>query len=180
MKILSESGNENIATVYVGEIAGKPLEFAESTPTPFGRQEKWVIIVSCLSGCPVRCLMCDAGQFYRGCLTKEEILEQIDYLVAKRFPDKNVTAKKCKIQFTRMGEPTFNPAVLAVLEELPQRYTIPELIVSLSTIGPKNAAHFLNKLLHIKNKLYNKGNFQLQFSVHTTDVQKRNKSALKS
>ena len=54
--------------------------------------------------------------------------------MAKRFPDKKIEVKKCKIQFTRMGEPTFNPAVLAVLEELPQRYNIPGLIVSLSTI----------------------------------------------
>ncbi|MBS3116980.1 radical SAM protein [Candidatus Woesearchaeota archaeon] len=173
MLVIKEFGEDEIAKVYVSEIKGHPIEFAESVAQPFQREDKWVLIVSCLFGCPVKCLMCDAGKFYNGRLSKEEILEQIDYLISKRFPSRVVPVKKFKIQFTRMGEPAFNQAVLEVLEELPRRYLAPGLIPSISTIGPKECGPFLDRLLLIKNRLYPKGKFQLQFSIHTTDIIKR-------
>ncbi len=173
MKIMQEYGDENIAKIYVSEMRGNYIEFAESLPEHSKLEEKWVVIVSCLLGCPVKCLMCDAGQYYQGRLRKEEMIEQIDYLVKKRFPEGKINTKKFKVQFTRMGEPAFNPAVLDVLEELPQRYEAPGLIPSISTIGPKGCHVFFHRLLDIKKRLYNNRNFQLQFSLHTTDVKKR-------
>lgn len=174
MLITKQTGTKQLATVYVGQIENRSIEFAESLQPPLPLEEKWVLIVSCLFGCPVKCLMCDAGQQYRGCMSKEDIFKQIDYLVTKRFPDRNIPVKKFKIQFTRMGEPAFNPAVLDVLEELPTRYNAPGLMLSISTIGPTGCHNFFNRLREIKNKLYNNGRFQMQFSLHTTNVEKRN------
>lgn len=102
LKIIKQVGNDDIAKVYIGTVNGMPIEFAESTPTPFNRNEKWVVILSCISGCPVRCKMCDAGRSFQGCLSKEDMFAQIDYLVQKRFPDGEITSKKFKIQFTRI------------------------------------------------------------------------------
>jgi 23S rRNA (adenine2503-C2)-methyltransferase len=120
MRIVQAVGDDRIARVYIAEIDGHRIEFAESVPPPFRRDQKWVLILSCMIGCPVRCRMCDAGRECHGLLSAEQMLAQIDYLVSGRFPDRCVSSRKFKVQFTRMGEPTFNPAVLEVLEALPR------------------------------------------------------------
>ena len=132
MQIISTSGNPKIATVYLADLgAGRLIEFVESVQPPIPREEKWVLIISTLQGCPVGCSICDAGQFYHGRLSEDELWAQLDYLVKSRYPDSKVPAGKFKIQFARMGEPAFNPAVLAVLQQLPQRYDAPGLLPSL-------------------------------------------------
>jgi 23S rRNA (adenine2503-C2)-methyltransferase len=130
------------------------------------------MIVSTLFGCPVDCTFCDAGGSYKGRLTAEEILFQIDYPVRLRFPDGNIGTEKFKIQFSRMGEPSFNPAVLDVLEMLPSMYTWKEFIPSLSTIAPLGTDKFFERLLSIKKDKY-PGSFQLQFSLHSTSARQR-------
>ncbi|HLD33158.1 MAG TPA: radical SAM protein [Candidatus Nanoarchaeia archaeon] len=175
MLVTHTRGNDQLATVFVGQINHRNFEFAESFQPPLSSKEKWVLIVSCLYGCPVKCLMCDAGRQYMGCMSEKDIFEQIDYLVTRRFPDKIIPVNKFKIQFTRMGEPAFNMAVLDVLEKLPQRYHAPGLIPSISTIGPRNCARFFARLLDIKKRLYSNGAFQLQFSIHTTDTEMRDR-----
>lgn len=174
MKILAKTGRDDIAVVYVAELAeGKRIEFVESVQPPLPREKKWVLIVSSLYGCPVKCRFCDAGGFYQGTLSKADLLSQIDFLVSNRFADKKINVEKFKIQFARMGEPAFNSNVLDVLEDLPQIYDAPGLIPSVSTIAPNGAENFFERLLEIKNKYY-KGKFQLQFSIHTTDIEQRN------
>lgn len=170
MRILGITGRENLALVYLAELdKGKLIEFVESLQPPLVREEKWVLIVSSLFGCPVRCKMCDAGGDYRGKLKAEEILFQIEYMVKKRFPDGKIPVRKFKIQFARMGEPSYNPAVLEVLEELPKRYKAPGLLPCISTIAPSGKEKFFEKLLRIKNTYYTNGKFQLQFSIHSTE-----------
>jgi len=174
MKIINSFGKEDLATVYLARMDnGESVEFVESLQPPVPREKKWVLIVSTLYGCPVKCKMCDASGNYSGKLSAQEILEQIDYLVTKRFPSHKVPIPKFKIQFARMGEPSLNPEVLAVLEKLPRIYEAPGLLPCISTIGPVGTKLFFEKLIDIKNKLYSSGFFQLQFSIHTTDEDKR-------
>jgi 23S rRNA (adenine2503-C2)-methyltransferase len=173
MKIVAKAGNEDIAVVYIGEMGnGRPVEFAESVQPPIPRHKKWVLIVSTLFGCPVGCRFCDAGGYYQGKLSGDEMISQIAYLVEKRFPDRKVEVKKFKIQFARMGDPAFNRNVLDVLEELPQLYDAPGLMPTLSTVAPKGTEGFFERLLQIKQLTYG-SRFQLQFSIHTTDTEKR-------
>ena len=174
MKIIAKTGNDKLATVYVAQSeSGKLIEFVESVPPPFTRDEKWVLIISTLYGCPIKCRFCDAGNFYSGKPTKEELFFQTDYLIKNRFGGKHVPSKKFKIQFSRMGEPSFNPAVLEVLEDFQNRYDAPGFYPSLSTIAPKGATDFLEQLLVIKDKHYG-DRFQFQFSIHSTDPDQRN------
>ncbi len=119
--------------------------------------------------------MCDAGSFYHGKLTAKEILDQIDYVVNEKFPDKIIPCEKFKIQFARLGDPALNMDVLKVLKELPKRYNAKGLMPCISTIAPVNCEDFFKELLTIKNSLYNKGNFQLQFSIHSTNEELRDK-----
>jgi 23S rRNA (adenine2503-C2)-methyltransferase len=173
MKVRAWTGSDEIAAVYVAETDdGRHVEFVESVEPPIPRDEKWVLIVSTLFGCPGRCRFCDAGGAYAGPLSRDEILFQTDYLIERRYPPRVVPAGKFKIQFARMGDPALNDAVLDVLEELPDRYDAPGLMPALSTIAPSGRDEFFERLLDIARSRY-KGRFQLQFSLHTTDPGKR-------
>lgn len=185
MRIIGEYGNDDVAKVYVAqmreEAAGKRIskeslvEFVESVQPPQPREKKWVLIVSSMFGCPIGCKMCDAGGNFGGKLTSEEILSQIHYMVDRRFPNGRIPVPKFKIQFARMGEPAMNPAVLETMEGLPSEFDAPGLNVSLSTVAPRSrsTAGFFERLIDVKNRRYSGGRFQLQFSIHTTDVKKR-------
>jgi len=176
MKITATAGNTEIATVYLAELDnGKYIEFVESVQPPIPREKKWVLILSTLYGCPVKCVFCDAGGWYEGRIDARHLLEQIDYLVTRRFPDRRVDVEKFKIQFARMGEPAFNLDVLDVLETLPRIYEAPGLMPSVSTIAPCNTDVFFERLHGVKDSLYSNGRFQLQFSLHSTEESQRNK-----
>jgi 23S rRNA (adenine2503-C2)-methyltransferase len=173
MKVIQKTEHSPIATVYIAENGkGQKFEFVESVQPPFTREQKWVLIISTMFGCPVGCSFCDAGISYDGKLSYEELLFQVDYLIKSRFPDQNVTSEKFKIQFSRMGEPSFNNSVLRLLRDLPRLYDIPGFIPSLSSIAPHGTDRFFSELLEIKKLLY-KDTFQLQFSIHSTDPAQR-------
>jgi 23S rRNA (adenine2503-C2)-methyltransferase len=170
VKILSMHGDDLLARVFVALTEdGSRIEFVESVQPPVPRDEKWVLIVSTLKGCPVRCAMCDAGGAYHGRLTAGEILEQIEFLVRRRFPDGRVPVSKLKVQFARMGEPALNEAVLEALRLLPERIAARGLMPCVSTIAPAGREAFFEELSRIKRELYPDGRFQLQFSIHSTD-----------
>jgi 23S rRNA (adenine2503-C2)-methyltransferase len=174
MKVFAAAGRDDIATVYLAEFAPqRAIEFVESIQPPIPRHEKWILMVSTLFGCPVGCQICDAGGAYLGKLNKEEILIQIDYLVNKHYPNGIIPSKKFKIQFARMGEPAYNPAVIDVLEALPSRYNAPGLMPSLSTIAPHGTDRFFKRLKDVKDRFYSNGKFQFQYSIHTTDEKLR-------
>ena len=173
MKVIQRTEKSDIATVYVAETHDKKMvEFVESLQPPYTVEKKWILMVSLLFGCPVKCKFCDAGGDYKGRLTSEQIMFQIDYMIKKRFPGRYIDVDKFKIQFARMGEPSLNKAVLTVLDELPQRYEFKNFIPSLSTIAPSGFDDFFASLLEIKNTWYRK-NFQLQFSIHSTNQEQR-------
>jgi len=176
MKVIASTGREDVAVIYIVQFSsGKMVECVESVQPPIPRERKWVLMISTMFGCPIGCTMCDAGGYYEGKLTAQEILEQIDFLMSRRFPDGNVPSRQFKIQFARMGEPALNPHLLNVLEEMPRRYNAPGLMPSISTVAPRSATLFFKKLLNIKRERYTGGGFQLQFSLHTTDDKLRGK-----
>jgi 23S rRNA (adenine2503-C2)-methyltransferase len=174
MKVIAFTGDKDIAMVYIVEMGKDRLvECVEAVQPPISRDKKWVLLISTMYGCPVGCKMCDAGGFYHGKLTKEEIFSQIDYLVQQRYPDGQIPSDQFKIQFARMGEPALNDQVLEVLTELPTRYQAPGLMPSLSTVAPIGMDGFFNRLREIKDTYYGQGQFQFQFSIHTTDEKLR-------
>ena len=176
MKVCATAGTPDLATVYIADMGeGRLIEFVEALQPPYSRDERWILMVSTLYGCPVKCLFCDAGGDYRGKPSAQEILAQIDAMVLRWYPDRRIPAGKFKIQFARMGEPALNLAVLEVLEALPRNYQAPGLIPSISTIAPHGCDVFFERLLEIKDRLYPHGRFQFQFSIHSTDSQYRDR-----
>ena len=173
MKVIAKTGKDDLAFVYIAKTdSGKLIEFVESLQPPIPREKKWVLILSTLFGCPVACRLCDAGSHYLGKLSKNDIISQIDFLVKKRYPDRKIPVEKFKIQFARLGEPSYNHNVLDVLENLPELYDSPGLLPSLSTVAPNGNDRFFGELLEIKKK-YFRNRFQFQFSIHTTDEKHR-------
>ncbi len=174
LDIVGSAGNDHLAKVFVARLDdGAVVEMVESVQPPVPREEKWVLIVSTLKGCPVGCPFCDAGGDYRGKLTAEQILAQVEFLVRRRYPDGRCPVPKLKVQLARMGDPVLNDAVLDVLEELPKRIDAPGLLPSLSTVAPWGRDAFMERLMQVKSRLYGGGRFQMQFSVHTTDEDAR-------
>jgi len=170
MEIIKSKGKENVATVYIADMGeGRLVEFVESTQPPLTWSQKWVLTISVLFGCPIKCLICDSGDNYCGQLSKDQMLEQINFLIRQRYRDRCVPVEKFKIQFARMGEPALNPAVIDVLEEIQDYYYIPGFIPSVSTVAPVGTDDFFDRLLKVKRRKYSSGKFQLQFSIHTTD-----------
>lgn len=177
LRIHGEFGREDISKVYVASMRdgdGHVVEFVESLQPPVPRDEKWVLIISSSFGCPMNCLMCDAGGRYSGKLETNEMLAQIDHMVFRRFPDGRVPSRRFKVQFARMGEPSLNPNVLDALSAMAGRYDAPGLMACVSTIAPESSGGFFERLADVKRDLYSGGRFQLQFSIHTTDEEKRN------
>ncbi len=73
------------------------------------RKERWMIGVSCQSGCPCHCKFCATGQLkkFRN-LTAEEIVAQVEFIMAKHPELRTEDCKEFKINYTRMGEPFLN------------------------------------------------------------------------
>ncbi|MBN1232415.1 MAG: radical SAM protein [Candidatus Coatesbacteria bacterium] len=172
MEIFAKAGREDIAIVYLAETAKGRLEFVESLQPPLTIEDKWVLIISTLYGCPVKCRICDAGLDYKGKLSFEEMSRQIEWMIFNRFKCNEAKTKKFKIQFSRMGEPSFNMEVLELIRKLPSSYPSGNLVISLSTIAPEGNDLFFRELLEIKKEYYS-DNFQLQFSIHSTDEETR-------
>ena len=178
MKIISKSGDPNLAEVFVAQFRSDPqflAEFVDSKETGIPREDKWVIIVSTQFGCPVECLMCDSGGNYLGNLTKEDIFAQIDHVVSQYQTGLASHCRKLKIQFARMGEPALNPAVLDVICELPKHYDNPALIPCIATTAPISSSKWFEELLGIKRTLYCNKTFQLQFSINSTNEDERDR-----
>jgi len=127
------------------------------------RGERWMIGVSVMSGCPVRCKFCATGQMKRWRnLTAQEIVEQVDFILAKNPDRKPEDAFEFKINYTRMGEPMLNtPEVREAIYIISDRY--PKTHHYVSTIGIQDMPTD-----------WIKGNITLQLSLHSLREDVRN------
>ena len=133
------------------------------------RNERWMIGVSTMSGCPVGCKFCATGQMngWRN-LTDAEIIDQVAFVGESQ--GRNYSPKEFKILYTRMGEPFLNiKNVRSAIEliddfwkdareeedvELPHHYV--------STVGIQGS-----------DFSWIKDNITLQISLHSLDEERR-------
>ena len=146
---------------YTKDAIGRKQNFLDNQNLG-SRKERWMIGVSVMSGCPVRCKFCATGQMkgFRN-LTANEIVTQVEFMIWKdNFNPKD--SKEFKINYTRMGEPFLNiEAVKKAITIINSKY--PNTHHYVSTIGIKNADYS-----------WIKGNITLQLSVHSFDNDARN------
>lgn len=126
------------------------------------RKERWMIGVSTMSGCPVRCKFCATGTMkkWRN-LTVDEIVNQVKFILSKRSENFSDSFEH-KINYTRMGEPFLNiknvKGAINIIEK-----SHPGTHHYVSTIGIRNS-----DFSWIKN------NITLQISLHSLRNEKRN------
>ncbi|MFO8109500.1 MAG: radical SAM protein [Thermoplasmata archaeon] len=173
INILHQQGDDDVARVYLGTFGqDQVVEFVDSLGGAASRDDKWVVIVSSMVGCPIDCKFCDAGRFYKGSLSTDEILAQVDHIVRKHAPSGEIYSKKFKVQFARMGEPALNDSVIDAIKKIPEIYRAENYMPCISTVAPAGRERWFEEILKINHELLH-GNFQLQFSVHSTDEKYR-------
>ncbi len=126
------------------------------------RDERWMIGVSTMSGCPVRCKFCATGQLKR-CrnLTWQEIGDQVAFVLRKNF-SRPAEAQEFKINYTRMGEPFLNID------------NVRKAIDDINGIC-KNIHHYISTIgIRGSDFSWIKDNITLQISLHSLDEERRN------
>lgn len=169
--MLTEIATRNeIASVRIARTERGAFEYAVSNP--FGGK-KLVFIISTLYGCPVGCPICDAGGAFRGVIGKEEmgvvirnLFEEHRWGIPSRF-------SRVKIQFSRMGEPAFNGELPSFIDGLCEEYSDVKPVFSLSSVAPESSDGFFSEFMEVVEKRSPRNEFQLQFSIHSTDDKER-------
>lgn len=126
------------------------------------RSERWMIGVSCMSGCPVGCKFCATGNLKKWRkLASNEIIEQVNFVLEQNVGTSFSSAREHKINYTRMGEPFLNiDAVREAIEVIESAY--PQTHHYVSTIGVVGS-----------DFSWIKGNISLQISLHSLDEHRR-------
>ena len=147
---------------YTKDAIGRKQNFLDNTELG-DRTERWMIGVSCMSGCPVRCKFCATGQMkgWRN-LTAQEIVDQVMFIVNSNPDFDPLNAKEFKINYTRMGEPALNiEAVKEAIAIIDSKY--PNTHHYVSTIGVRGTDYS-----------WVKDNVTLQVSLHSLKDDKKN------
>lgn len=141
--------------------------------------QKWVATISTQKGCPMKCAFCDCPKYgFHGNASREELAYEITTIL-EHFPEYDHTAR-FNVHFARMGEPTFNHAVLDFAEydlrDIVHRYikadTIHPVVSTMLPKGYRALEEFLQEWCRIKNVVY-QGEAGLQFSINSTDDEQR-------
>lgn len=131
--------------------------------------ERTVMCISTMTGCPMGCSFCGTGKFFGRGLTSDEMIEQITYMARSNDIDME-NVKKLQIMFMSMGEPLLNMEEMSsVITYLRDEYPNAQLLFS--TAGPKTKEGwdiFLNEA-----QFYSQ--VGLQFSVHESTDEARDK-----
>lgn len=158
---------------------GKDVNLNQNIPVIDGTpllplSEKWVLTISTQYGCSMGCTFCDVPRVGPGInATYEDLRDQVT--TGLKLHPENTATKRLNIHFARMGEPTWNPAVLDFACSV-RREVMPYVGRSLvhpviSTMMPRNNPllfTFLQDWMDIKN--YNfRGDAGLQISINSTD-----------
>jgi len=141
--------------------------------------KKWVATISTQKGCPMACAFCDCPKYgFHGNATREELGLEIRTML-EHFKEYDHT-DRFNVHFARMGEPTFNSAVLDFAEydlknlvgEYIKAKTVHPVVSTMLPKSNKNLEKFVLDWCRIKNEVY-KGEAGLQFSINSTDETQR-------
>jgi 23S rRNA (adenine2503-C2)-methyltransferase len=139
--------------------------------------EKWVVTVSTQYGCSMGCTFCDVPRVGPGRnATEDDLLGQVE--AAMSLHPEVQCGQRLNLHYARMGEPTWNLAVLTATYEIARRLTgrfgfHPVVSTMLPRFNTKLAA-FLHEWVKIKNQVLN-GEAGLQLSINSTSDTERTK-----
>jgi len=163
IKRIDSSENDVCKFVYTNDSA-----VAESVLYKYPTYEKrTVICCSTMSGCPVGCRFCGAGDYFVKSLSAAEIVSQVEYSLEQTGTNP-LTMERLQVMFMSMGEPLLNLKNLAeACRILYAKY--PNVALLISTIGPKID---YEPLMQLSVEIPTIG---LQFSLHESNDEARDK-----
>jgi len=167
IEVLKRRSVPGVGTVFVGRLPGGLVEFVDGLAEGRGRRDKWVIGVSTMYGCPVRCVFCDAAHSYSGRVSAEGLLEQVRAVLDLHPEDIQVCAK-LKVHFQRMGEPSLSGEVLTAIAALPSLLERRRFWPCIASVAPVGSERWFEDLLGLRRAMRD-ATFQLQFSINSTD-----------
>ncbi len=130
-------------------------------------EERTVLCISTMCGCPMGCRFCGTGDYFVRSLTADEIVAQVDYILSSQIGGIDPSQiKKLQIMVMSMGEPMLNKALDPAFTVLHDRY--PNAALLISTSGP---AVDYSWVIELSKRIPTVG---LQFSVHESTDEARN------
>lgn len=130
--------------------------------------ERTVLCISTMCGCPMGCRFCGTGDYFVRSLTSEEIVAQAEYILESQIGGLNPQSiKKLQIMVMSMGEPALNKALEQAFETLYAKYPNAALLISSS--GPKVNYGWIRDM---SRRIPTVG---LQFSIHESTDEARDK-----
>lgn len=151
--------------------------------TPVNLTDKLVVTVSSQKGCPMSCNFCDCHHLgFKGNCSRIELVSEITTAIALSGIKRG---KRLNVHFARMGEPTFNNAVIEaaidiahIIKSDENEMLFEEYHPVVSTMMPKsnnNLFSFLYSWVVSGHKYGGEDGFGLQFSINTLKEEDRNK-----
>lgn len=130
--------------------------------------ERTVLCISTMCGCPMGCRFCGTGDYFVRNLTAEEIVGQAEYILESQIDGLDPSnIKKLQIMVMSMGEPALNKALEHAFEVLYEKYPNAALLISSS--GPKVDYKWIRLM---SRRIPTVG---LQFSIHESTDEARDK-----
>lgn len=122
------------------------------------RDDKHIICVSCMKGCPIGCIFCASGENFFGTLNKTQIYTMVSEILKFISNDK----KEILLSFMGAGEPLLN--TLNVVESIDMiKDKVDRIAISTSGVGISNLHKF------------DLDNIKIQLSVHSVNNLQRKK-----
>jgi 23S rRNA (adenine2503-C2)-methyltransferase len=140
--------------------------------------EKWVVTISTQYGCAMNCKFCDVPLLkLNQNATYSDLKNQI--LASLSMHPEVLSTKRLNVHYARMGEPTFNQAVIdftknmrTELRPIIGRSLIHPVVSTMMPKKNKNLVKFLNDWVEIKNYDF-RGDAGLQLSINSTNEKER-------
>lgn len=138
--------------------------------------EKWVVTVSTQYGCSMGCSFCDVPKVGPGRnATFSDLIRQVSESLDLH-PEVMGTSR-LNLHYARMGEPTWNPAVIEsaiwLHGSVSQRGSVFHPVVStMMPAGNAQLIDFISRWMRVKNDIC-QGNAGLQLSINSTDPLER-------
>lgn len=130
-------------------------------------EERTVLCISTMCGCPMGCRFCGTGDYFVRSLTAEEIIGQASYILETQIDVYPQDIKKLQIMVMSMGEPALNKALEEAFDQLYYQYPNAALLISSS--GPNVDYTWIREM---SKRIPTVG---LQFSIHESTDEARDK-----
>lgn len=143
------------------------------------KHEKIVTTISSQNGCSMGCKFCDVPKVGKGTnVSLAGLHAQVEKLLEDSMGE-DIYGERLNIHYARMGEPTFNKAVLQHASQAKRLYedkftTVHPVVSTMMPRKNKELEYYLNRWMIIKNIVY-KGEAGLQLSINSTNNEEREK-----